>query len=73
MVFEVMNKRKTESLKKAQQVCISQIRRQKTNLKSRPHTLRVIQQYSSEEYWNHPTRKNPLENKHNNNVVLNDL
>jgi hypothetical protein len=39
------------------EACISQIRRQKTNLKSRPHILRVIQQYSSEEYWNHPTRK----------------
>jgi hypothetical protein len=28
---------------------ILQIRRQKTNLKSRPHILRVIQQHSSEE------------------------
>jgi hypothetical protein len=36
---------------------ISQIRRQEKNLKSSPHILRVIQQYSSEEYWNHPTRK----------------
>jgi hypothetical protein len=24
---------------------------------SRPHILRVIQQYSSEKYWNHPTSK----------------
>jgi hypothetical protein len=28
------------------EACISQIRRQKTNLKSRPHILRVIRQYS---------------------------
>jgi hypothetical protein len=30
---------------------------QKTTLKSWPHILRVIQQYSSEEYWNHLIRK----------------
>jgi hypothetical protein len=39
------------------EACISQIRSQKTNIKSRPHILRVIQQYSSEEYWNNPTNK----------------
>jgi hypothetical protein len=38
------------------EACISQTRRQKTNLKSRQFTLRVIQQYSSEEYWNHPRK-----------------
>jgi hypothetical protein len=38
---------------------ISQILHQKINLKSRPHILRVIQQFLSEEYLNHPTRKQP--------------
>jgi hypothetical protein len=41
------------------EACISQIIRQKTNLKSGPHILRMIQQYSSEEYWNHLTGKKP--------------
>jgi hypothetical protein len=46
--------------------------------KNRPHILRVIQQYSIKEYWNHPTRKMPNRkklkyHKHNNNAVLNDL
>jgi hypothetical protein len=39
----------------------AQMRRQKTNLKSRPHILRMIQQYSSEEYWNYPTKNSQLE------------
>jgi hypothetical protein len=61
---------------------ISQINCQKTKLKSRQHTLRVIKQYSGEKYWNHTTRKQtpnwkelkvPKTCSHNNNVVLNDL
>jgi hypothetical protein len=31
------------------------------DVKSRTHVLRVIKQYSSEEYWNHPTRKYQIE------------
>jgi hypothetical protein len=45
------------SVQQFNKACITQIRRQKTNLKSRPHILNVNKQYSSEEYWYHPTRK----------------
>jgi hypothetical protein len=37
--------------------CISQIDGQKSILKRRQHILKLIKQHSSEEYWNHQTRK----------------
>jgi hypothetical protein len=61
------------------EVCISQIRRQKTNLNCSQHILRLIKQYSS---WNTGTQVEKLKLKklktqklctHNNNLVLNDL
>jgi hypothetical protein len=59
------------------EACISQISGQKTNLKSRPHILRLIIHYESKEYWNLPSGKAKIKelkyHKHNNNVVLTDL